>query len=132
MKATERFRRTAVSGLVAVLAVAGLAACTPEEIQAYMDVTEQHHDVLTWDQLKQLRMCESGDDYAAIGGGGRYRGAYQFSRSTWNGVADRWYPWLEGQDPARADTWWQDAMARALWAESGRGPWPHCGRQVTS
>lgn len=94
-------------------------------------MTGHHHDVLTWDQLKVLRDCESGDDYSAVGGGGRYRGAYQFSRATWNGVAERHYPWLEGQDPARADTWWQDAMARALWSERGPAPWPHCGRQVS-
>jgi hypothetical protein len=116
--------------LVALLAVGGLSACTPREIEAYIDVTEHHYDVLSWEQLKDLRMCESGDDYSAIGGGGRYRGAYQFTRSTWNGVARRWYPWLERQDPAEADTWWQDAMARALWAERGSSPWPTCGRQV--
>ncbi len=132
MKATKRVRRALLSGLVALVAVVGLSACTPEEIEAYLAVTERHHDVLTWDQLKQLRDCESGDDYSAIGGGGRYRGAYQFRRSTWNGLSRRWYPWLEGQDPARTETWWQDAMARALWSESGSSPWPHCGRQVAA
>jgi hypothetical protein len=120
-----------VTGLVALLAIGGLSACTPEEIELYTDITEHHYDVLSWDQLKELRMCESGDDYTAVGGGGRYRGAYQFSRRTWNGVARRHYPWLVRRDPAEVETWWQDAMARALWSESGSGPWPHCGQRVS-
>ncbi|HYF45973.1 MAG TPA: transglycosylase family protein [Acidimicrobiales bacterium] len=123
-------RRTAIRGLAILLLVGGLSACTPEQIQAYFDITGQHHDVLSGEQLEELRDCESGDDYTAIGGGGRYRGAYQFSRSTWDGVAERWYPWLEGIDPAEADPWWQDAQARALWAERGAQPWPHCGARV--
>jgi hypothetical protein len=120
-----------VTALVALLAVGGLSACTPREIRTYVDLTEQHYDVLSWDQLRELRQCESGDDYTAIGGGGRYRGAYQFTRRTWNGVARRWYPWLRRQDPAEADTWWQDAMARALWSEAGSSPWPHCGPRIS-
>ena len=127
---TDRLRRTLTTGLVALLALGALAACTPREIEAYLAVTEPHHDVLTWEQLRTLRLCESGDDYRAIGGGGRYRGAYQFNRATWDGVAERHYPWLAGQDPARADTWWQDAMARALWSERGPQPWPTCGPRV--
>jgi len=135
VKATQRWlpkhvRRTVVSGLVALLVVGGLSACTPREIEAYIQVTEHHYDVLTGDQLHQLRVCESGDDYTAIGGGGRYRGAYQFTRRTWNGLARRWYPWLVHQDPAEADSWGQDAQARALWAEQGSSPWPSCGREV--
>jgi hypothetical protein len=125
-----RARRIATTALVGLLAIGGLSACTPREIETYVDLTEHHYDVLSWDQLRALRVCESGDDYTAIGGGGRYRGAYQFTRKTWNGVARRHYPWLRRQDPAEADTWWQDAMARALWSESGRSPWPTCGRNI--
>ena len=121
-----------MSGLVALLAVGALGACTPKQVEAYLTVTEPHREVLTAGQLSQLRTCESTDNYAAIGGGGAYRGAYQFNRQTWNGVARRHYPWLVRVDPARAEPWWQDAMARALWSESGRSPWPHCGRQVTA
>lgn len=117
-------------GLGVLLALGLGSACTPEEIQLYFDLTDQHHDVLTGEELKDLRDCESGDDYTAVSANGRYRGAYQFSRSTWDAVASRWYPWLEGQDPAEADTWWQDAQARALWSEQGSRPWPHCGARV--
>ena len=130
MPTTTRARRIAWTSLIAVLLVAGLAACTPRQVRAYIAVTSQHYDVLTWDQLRELRECESGGDYSAIGGGGLFRGAYQFRQRTWNGVARRWYPWLVGQDPARADSWWQDAMARALWAEQGPAPWDGCGPQV--
>jgi hypothetical protein len=118
------------TALVALMAIGGLSACTPEEMQLYADLTAEHDDALTPNQLQRLRECESGDDYGAIGGGGAYRGAYQFTRSTWNAVARRNYPFLRGQDPARADTWWQDAQAEALWDEQGRHPWPYCGRRV--
>jgi hypothetical protein len=125
-----KLRRLTTTAVVALLAVGGLSACTPREIQAYVDVTEHHYDELSWDQLRALRECESSDDYTAIGGGGRYRGAYQFNQRTWNGVARRHYPWLRGQDPAAVESWWQDAMARALWSERGSQPWPTCGQRV--
>ena len=78
-------------------------------------------------QLYRLRMCEAGNDYGAVSPGGWYRGAYQFDRSTWNGVASRWYSHLLGVDPAAASPGDQDAMARALWNERGWQPWPTCG-----
>jgi hypothetical protein len=78
-------------------------------------------------ELAALRDCESGGDYAAVSSGGWYRGAYQFAQSTWNGVAERNLPHLAGVDPATASPADQDAMARALWWESGWAPWPHCG-----
>lgn len=79
------------------------------------------------EQLGALRACESGGDYTIVSAGGWYRGAYQFAQSTWNGVAARNYPYLVGVDPATATVAEQDAMARALWWESGWAPWPHCG-----
>ena len=78
-------------------------------------------------QLEALRRCESGGDYTIVSSGGWYRGAYQFAQSTWNGVAERNLPHLAGVDPATASPADQDAMARALWWESGWAPWPHCG-----
>ena len=79
------------------------------------------------EDLYALRLCESSNNYAAVSPGGWYRGAYQFDRSTWNGVASRWYPQLVGVDPASASRAEQDAMARALWRERGWQPWPECG-----
>ena len=77
-----------------------------------------------------LRRCESGGDYGAVSANGSYRGAYQFSRSTWNSVAARSRPHLVGVDPAAASPADQDAMALALYNSSGSSPWPHCGRHL--
>jgi hypothetical protein len=77
-----------------------------------------------------LRRCESGGNYGAVSANGTYRGAYQFSRSTWNSVASRSHPHLVGVDPAAAAPADQDAMALALYRSSGARPWPHCGRHL--
>lgn len=79
------------------------------------------------ESLARLRACESGGDYKAVSRSGRYRGAYQFSQSTWNAVAAEWAPWLVNVDPASATPVEQDNMASALFAKSGRSPWPRCG-----
>jgi len=75
-------------------------------------------------------MCESTDNYQAVSPSGTYRGAYQFDQPTWNGVAERHFPWLVNLDPVDANPWWQDAMTRALWSERGAQPWPVCGKRV--
>jgi hypothetical protein len=77
-----------------------------------------------------LRECESGGDYTITNPSGKYRGAYQFDRSTWNSVAGRHDPSLVGVDPAAASPADQDAMAFALYLERGARPWPHCGRHL--
>ena len=105
-------------------------ACSPEEIALYLTSTAETRDVLTDDDLLRLRNCESTDNYQAVSPSGTYRGAYQFDQPTWDGVAERHFPWLEGVDPVDAEPWWQDAMTRALWSERGRQPWPVCGKKV--
>ena len=82
------------------------------------------------EQWASLRECESGGDYAITNPSGRYRGAYQFDRSTWNSVAERSAPRLVGVDPAAASPADQDAMALALYGERGPRPWPNCGRHL--
>ncbi len=77
-----------------------------------------------------LRDCESDGNYAITSRTGKYRGAYQFDRSTWNSVAERHAPHLVGVDPAAAVPADQDAMALALYSERGARPWPHCGRHL--
>jgi hypothetical protein len=77
-----------------------------------------------------LRECESGGDYTIASRSGKYRGAYQFDRSTWNSIAGRHDPSLVGVDPAAASPADQDAMALALYSERGARPWPHCGRHL--
>ena len=81
-------------------------------------------------QWEALRQCESSGNYGAVSSSGRYRGAYQFDQTTWDGVAERHFPWLMSIDPIDAAPWWQDSMARALWSERGRQPWPICGKLV--
>jgi hypothetical protein len=83
------------------------------------------------DAWAALRQCESNGDYTITNPSGRYRGAYQFDRSTWNSVAERHAPQLVGVDPAAASPADQDAMAYALYTERGARPWPHCGRHLT-
>lgn len=82
------------------------------------------------EQWAALRQCESGGDYAITNPSGKYRGAYQFDRSTWNSVAERHAPRLVGADPAAASPADQDAMALALYGERGPRPWPNCGRHL--
>ena len=70
--------------------------------------------------LKQIAACESHGNPRAIGGGGAYRGKYQFSFGTWASVGGR-------GDPAAASEREQDRRAAMLLTRSGRGHWPVCG-----
>lgn len=69
-----------------------------------------------------LRACENGGSYTSAPGD-RYRGAYQFSPSTWASVGG-------SGDPADAPPAEQDARARQLQARSGFGQWPSCARKL--
>ena len=70
--------------------------------------------------LAAIRACESGGNYAAVSSSGRYRGAYQFDRQTWQSVGG-------SGDPAAASPAEQDARARQLLGQRGSNPWPNCG-----
>ena len=64
------------------------------------------------------------DGYDAINPSGTYRGAYQFSRSTWNATAEHaGRPDLVGVDPAAASVIDQDTMAMHLYEWQGADPW---------
>ena len=82
------------------------------------------------EKWEALRQCESNGNYTITNPSGKYRGAYQFDRSTWNSVAERHDPSLVGVDPAAASPADQDAMALALYSERGARPWPLCGRHL--
>jgi Transglycosylase-like domain len=71
--------------------------------------------------LQAIAACESGGNPRAIGGGGTFRGKYQFTYATWAGVGG-------SGDPAAAPEAEQDRRAAMLLARSGRGQWPVCGR----
>lgn len=70
--------------------------------------------------LKKVAECESHGDPKAIGGGGAFRGRYQFMVSTWHSVGGK-------GDPVAAPAEEQDRRAAILMARSGSSPWPVCG-----
>ncbi len=131
MNSTRPTLPRAARGLLLVIALTlGATACTSAQLAAFLAEEPKHRDALSDRQLLKLRQCESGDDYTAKSANRRYFGAYQFSRATWNDVAGRYYPWLDGKGPHKASVAEQDAMARALWDERGAAPWPVCGQRV--
>ena len=71
-------------------------------------------------RLEAIAACESHGNPRAIGGGGAYRGKYQFDRGTWAKVGGR-------GDPASASEAEQDRRAARLLRRSGASPWPVCG-----
>ena len=70
-------------------------------------------------QLEAIAACESGGNPSAVGGGGAYRGKYQFSPATWQAVGG-------SGDPAAAPEAEQDRRAAILYAQSGASQWPSC------
>jgi hypothetical protein len=72
-------------------------------------------------QLEAIAACESGGDPSAIGGGGAFRGKYQFTYETWAAMGG-------SGDPAAAPEAEQDARAAKLLATAGPGQWPVCGQ----
>lgn len=66
--------------------------------------------------------CESGGDPDAIGGGGIYRGAFQFLKSTW-----KVSPKSPGGDPVAYSYRTQAVVAVALKQRDGADHWPVCG-----
>ena len=71
--------------------------------------------------LQAIATCESGGNPRAIGGGGAFRGKYQFTYATWAAVGG-------AGDPAAAPEGEQDRRAAMLYARAGAGQWPVCGR----
>jgi resuscitation-promoting factor RpfB len=71
--------------------------------------------------LRLIAECESGGNPRAVSSDGRYRGKYQFSRSTWRQLGGH-------GDPARAPERVQDRLALKLYRRSGASAWPACGR----
>lgn len=72
------------------------------------------------EQLRSIAWCESHNDPRAVGGGGAYRGLYQFSFSTWRVVGG-------SGDPAAAPRSEQTWRAWILLKNHGSGHWPVCG-----
>ena len=69
--------------------------------------------------LRRIAKCESGGNPRAIGGGGRYRGKYQFTRATWRAHGGK-------GDPIDASEAEQDRVALRAYRARGTAPWPSC------
>jgi hypothetical protein len=72
--------------------------------------------------LQSIAACESHDNPQAVGGGGAFRGKYQFDYGTWASVGGH-------GDPAAAPEAEQDRRAAMLYQREGTTPWPVCGQQ---
>lgn len=72
--------------------------------------------------LTKLRACESGGNYANKKNP-LYRGAYQYSYSTWANYGGYY-------DPADAPPAVQDQAARNTYLRRGWQPWPNCGANL--
>lgn len=70
---------------------------------------------------RRVSECESGRNPNALGVGGRYRGAFQFSRSTWVNS-----PRSPGGDPVAYSYRTQAFVAVRLKTRDGNGHWPSC------
>jgi hypothetical protein len=70
-------------------------------------------------QMSSIAACESGGNPRAVGGGGAFRGKYQFTYASWAAVGG-------SGDPAAAPEAEQDRRAAMLMARSGAGNWPVC------
>jgi Transglycosylase-like domain len=66
--------------------------------------------------------CESGGDPKAVGGSGKFRGAFQFLKSTWRNS-----PKSPGGDPVDYPYRTQAVVAVALKRHDGGHHWPVCG-----
>jgi soluble lytic murein transglycosylase-like protein len=71
---------------------------------------------------RRTSKCESGRNPDAIGGGGKYRGAFQFMKSTW-----RRAPKSPGGDPIKYSLVTQSVVAVKLKHREGTSAWPNCG-----
>jgi hypothetical protein len=71
--------------------------------------------------LVRIAECESGGNPRAVSPDGRYRGKYQFMRSTWRAQGGR------TRDPIDASEAHQDRVALRLYRAQGTRPWPSCG-----
>ncbi|HEX2851077.1 MAG TPA: transglycosylase family protein [Acidimicrobiales bacterium] len=70
-----------------------------------------------------LARCESGGDPAAVGGGGAYHGAFQFTLTTWHSLG-------YAGDPLDYPFAVQLEAAKRLQARSGWAQWPACSRRL--
>jgi hypothetical protein len=110
--------RTLGAGVLCAVALSSPAAALPEAPNNAPSTAMRAVAVPA--ALQSIAACESGGNPAAIGGGGLYRGKYQFDYATWASVGG-------SGDPAAASEAEQDMRAAILYARAGSTPWPVCG-----
>jgi uncharacterized protein YabE (DUF348 family) len=77
-------------------------------------------DGLNWAALAR---CESGGNPRSVSSDGRFRGLYQFTMGTWEGVGG-------SGDPIDASSSEQTYRAQILYRRAGDSPWPTCGHYL--
>lgn len=75
--------------------------------------------------LVYIAFCESGGNPRAVSPSGRFRGKFQFLRSTWRSVGGT-------GDPASTPERLQNRLALRLYRRRGTAPWPSCGRAAAA
>jgi hypothetical protein len=115
----RRAERRAQRAAAAAAAATGTAVPAPTE-PAPAQGSASSGGAATPGHLSSIAACESGGDPGAVGGGGTYRGKYQFDTQTWQSVGG-------AGDPAAASEAEQDQRAAQLYAQRGSSPWPTCG-----
>ena len=81
------------------------------------EAREKHPYRESVDKMYRVMMCESGGDARALGGGGRWKGLFQYVTSTWRGS---WNPYrAEDVFSAKAQIF---ATAHA-WSRGMQGHW---------
>lgn len=126
-----RLRKLAavVGGLVLIGSV---TACTPDELGLWYSA---HLSVHNQPWLVCIRSVESdtAGGYSAIGGGGKYRGAYQYDATTWNSASvATGRGWLANGDASSATVHDQDVVTWDYARMTNGSPWAgdfgRCGR----
>jgi hypothetical protein len=118
---------TAIAAMALALVLAGPAPADPGSLakpshkRTYDGLYERRVSKKNKRWAKRVARCESGGNPNAIGGGGRYRGAFQFMRSTW-----RTAPRSPGGDPVDYSYKTQAFVAVRLKSRVGGSPWPNC------
>jgi hypothetical protein len=110
------------SGGTGTTTASGTAGSTAERVGTRYDRIWDQTSVRDKRWAHSTSECESGGDPDAIGGGGLYRGAFQFMRSTWKAS-----PKSPGGDPIAYPYRTQAVVAVLLKNRDGADHWPVCG-----
>jgi uncharacterized protein YabE (DUF348 family) len=107
------FRRVLVSSVVKAKSSPQYVAVGTKPKPRYSPTA----DGLNWSALAR---CESGGNPRSVSSDGRFRGLYQFTIGTWQGVGG-------SGDPIDASSSEQTYRAQILYHRAGDSPWPTCG-----